>query len=139
MRPVRLVFVICALAATVPANAQVYRWVDDRGVVNYASKPPGDGRPRVRIDHLESRISVIPIAPRASSTPLPPGAALPQAQRTFPGMVDQATLGSLSPDVRARCIAERRVDCDSPTAATFDVVPSIAQTAPAGFGPWFVR
>ncbi len=138
MRPIRIAFVVCALAAAVPASAQVYRWVDDRGVVNYASKPPGDGRSAVRIDHQESRISVVPAA-RASSAPLPSTATLPRAQQAFPGMVDQTTLGALSPDVRLRCIAERRVDCDSPTAATFDVVPSIAQTAPAGFGPWFVR
>ena len=139
MRPIELGFVVCALAAAVPASAQVYRWVDDRGVINYASKPPGDGRAAVRVDRMESRISIIPTAPRGPRAPLPPAAALPPASASFPGFVDQATVGTLSPEWRARCIAERRVDCDSPSAATFDFAPSIAQNAPPTFGPWVVR
>jgi hypothetical protein len=140
MRPIELGFVLCAVAAAVPASAQVYRWVDDRGVVNYASKPPADGRPTLRIDQQESRVSIIPTAPRGPLTPAPSAVALPSAPSGFPGLVDQTTVGALSPELRTRCIAERRVNCDSPTAATFDVVPSIAQSAPpALFGPWVVR
>jgi hypothetical protein len=122
------------LAAAAPASAQVYRWVDDRGVVNYASAPPRDGRPAVRVDLQESRISVIPLAERAQPHP---AAALPAAARGFPSAVDQATLGGLQrvPDWRARCIAERRVDCDDPSPATFDYTPSLAQTAPPALGP----
>jgi hypothetical protein len=135
MRLIGLGFIACALATAVPASAQVYRWVDDRGVINYASKPP-DGRAAVRIDQQESRISVIPAAARASRAS--PAATLPPVSAGFPGPVDQATVGSLQPrypDWRSRCIAERRVDCDYPSAATFDVVPSLAQQAPSPFGP----
>ena len=138
MRPIELGFVVCALVAAVPASAQVYRWVDDGGVINYASRPPGDGRPAVRVDRQESRISIIPTAPRGPLTSLPPAAALPPAAPSFPGLVDQATIGALTPQSRARCIAERRVDCDNPTAATFDFAPAIAQNAPPAFGPWVV-
>jgi len=139
MRPIEWGFVVCALAAAVPASAQVYRWVDDRGVINYAAKPPGDGRPTVRVDRQESRISIIPTAPRGPRALLPPAAALPPAAPSFPGFVDQATVGALTPEWRARCIAERRVDCDNPSAATFDFAPSLAQNAPPAFGPWIVR
>jgi hypothetical protein len=139
MRPIELGFVVCALAAAVPASAQVYRWVDDRGVINYASKQPGDGRPVVRVDRLESRVSIIPTAPRGPRAPLPSAAALPPASPGFPGFVDETTVGALTPEWRARCIAERRVDCDRPTAATFDFAPSLAQNAPPAFGPWVVR
>jgi hypothetical protein len=31
---------LMALAAAVPAAAQTYKWVDERGVVNYGTKPP---------------------------------------------------------------------------------------------------
>lgn len=136
MRLIGLGFIVCALAAAVPASAQVYRWVDNRGVINYASTPPGDGRAAVRIDQLDSRVSIIPTAPRASRAS--PAPALPPASASFPGLVDQATVGSLQqryPDWRSRCIAERRVDCDYPSVATFDVVPSLAQQAPSVFGP----
>lgn len=137
-RPIELLFVVCAFAAAVPASAQVYRWVDDRGVVNYAAKPPGDGRTAVRIDMQDSRVSIIPAASRA---PLPPTAQLPPASPNFPGLVDQTTVGGLvlSPDARARCIAERRVDCDNPSAATFDIVPSLAQSAPQPYGSRVAR
>ena len=141
MRPlVSLLFVVCTtLAATAPAGAQVYRWVDDRGVVNYATKPPADGRAVMRIDLQESRISVIPAA-RSPRPPLPSTAQVPTASPSFPGLVDRTTVGALAanPDWRERCIAERRVDCDSPTAATFDVVPSLAQTGPP-YGSWIAR
>jgi hypothetical protein len=30
----------CALCATAPAHAQLYKWVDDSGVVNYGDWPP---------------------------------------------------------------------------------------------------
>lgn len=133
MRLIGMGFVVCALAAAVPASAQVYRWVDDRGVINYASKPPGDGRSTVRIDQQESRVSIIPTAPR---TPRGAVAALPPASSGFPGVVDQATVGGLQqryPDWRSRCIAERRVDCDYPSVATFDAVPSLAQQPPSVF------
>jgi hypothetical protein len=140
MRPIRLAVLLCALAAAAPASAQVYRWVDDRGIVNYAAKPPGDGRATVRLDLQESRISVIPTAPRAARA-LSPAAALPPASPSFPGVVDQVTIGGLQryPDWRTRCIAERRVDCDNPSLATFDYAPSIAPNAPPAFGPWVVR
>ena len=32
--------VLIALVATVPAVAQTYKWVDERGVTNYGTKPP---------------------------------------------------------------------------------------------------
>jgi Domain of unknown function (DUF4124) len=41
MRPAILFVVTCALYATAPtANAQLYKWVDDSGVVNYGDWPP---------------------------------------------------------------------------------------------------
>jgi hypothetical protein len=134
MRLIELGFAVCALAAAVPASAQVYRWVDDRGVVNYAAKPPADGRAALRLDLQEPRVSVIPIAKFRAT--VPPASQLPPVAPSYPGFVDQATVGAVPPrpDWRTRCIAERRVDCDSPTAATFDVVPSLAQSgAPT---PW---
>lgn len=141
MRPIEVGFVLCALAAALPASAQVYRWVDDRGVINYAAKPPGDGRPVVRLDLQESRVSVIPAAPRPSRSALTPTTALTPVTPGFPGTVDQTTVGALQsryPDWRSRCIAERRVDCDYPSVATFDVVPSLATTSPPPLGPFVV-
>src|SRR4029077_15353552 len=49
-----------ALAAVVfaatPACAQVYKWVDDRGVVNYSNEAPADRNPTV-LDPKSARVS----------------------------------------------------------------------------------
>jgi len=47
-----------AMLAAVPAPAQVYKWVDERGVVNYSNQPPvspGTGGPP---ELVEDRVSV---------------------------------------------------------------------------------
>lgn len=139
MRPILLSALAGALVLlALPAGAQIYRWVDERGVVNYASRPPADGVRAVRVDQAESRISVIPMAPRARD-PVPPlsSAVAPG----FPGAVDQATVATLASSMsaagrRERCFAERRVDCTNPTAATYDFALAYSP-APAtlGFAP----
>lgn len=41
--------VLIALVASAPAAAQTYKWVDERGVVTYGTKPPA-GKPAQRVD-----------------------------------------------------------------------------------------
>ena len=41
--------VLIALVASFPAAAQTYKWVDERGVVTYGTKPP-PGRPAQLVD-----------------------------------------------------------------------------------------
>ena len=41
--------VLIALIASAPAAAQTYKWVDERGVVTYGTKPP-PGKPAQRVD-----------------------------------------------------------------------------------------
>jgi hypothetical protein len=120
MRALQLGVLLCALVAALPASGQIYRWVDDRGVVNYSNKPPADVS-AVRIDRQESRLSIIPTAPRGIPTYAPtPARLLPSP--VFPSNVDRATVSALGGALewRERCFAERRVDCTNPTAATDD-------------------
>ena len=91
MRPIPLTFLILGLAVAWPANAQqIYRWVDDRGVVNYANQPPRTTNRAVRIETVDSRLS----APPAPRNP-PENAALPPlapVRAEFPSDVDVATM-----------------------------------------------
>ena len=51
----------CALPiflAAVPASAQVYKWVDERGVTNYSNQPPADPEAVKKLGLVEDRISV---------------------------------------------------------------------------------
>jgi len=121
MRPIAFGFLILGLAAALPVDAQIYRWVDDRGVVNYANQRPESTNRAIRIDTQDSRPSVIP----------PPGgrrenaAASPSAsvRAEFPSDVDRATMARADSALqwRERCFTERRVDCMNPTAATYDL------------------
>jgi hypothetical protein len=92
MRPIALSLLFCSLAAAVPASAQIYRWVDDRGVVNYANKPPAEASQAARIDTQESRVSVIPTAPHIKRAP---NAFVPSAPADFPSSVDRLTVAAL--------------------------------------------
>jgi hypothetical protein len=135
MRPTVLgLFLFCSLAIALPASAQIYRWVDDRGVVNYANKPPAQGTRATRIDTQESRVSVIPIAQPRSGVAAAALAATP-APAGFPGGTDRVTMDNLQAalDWRERCFAERRVDCTSPTAATYDFGASYSPIS--AYGP----
>ena len=143
MRPTVMGLLLCSLAFALPASAQsqIYRWVDDRGVVNYANKPPAQGTRVTRIDTQESRVSVIPVAPsvaRAGAGSSTSAMALTPAPTSFPSGIDRLTVDNLQAtlDWRERCFAERRVDCARPTAATHDFhssyAPISAFAPPAG-------
>jgi hypothetical protein len=114
-------------AVAAPAHAQVYRWVDDRGVVNYSSKSPSNANGVVQIDAYDTRLSIVHGATRparADGLRVPPTpAALTSSP---PGYVDRATLEAAGRTLvdRERCFAERRVDCANPTGATYDFGPA---------------
>lgn len=58
--------VIFPLLAGVPsaAVAQVYKWVDEKGVVNYGDKPPARGKPVQPLAENGGSVSVVPGIPR---------------------------------------------------------------------------
>ena len=55
---------LAGLAATLlafhagTAAAQVYKWVDERGQVNYSSQPPVDAKSAIQVAVVEDRVSV---------------------------------------------------------------------------------
>ena len=54
--------IVCALALAVPlaAQAEIYRWVDDRGVVNYSSTKPEGVKKVAQIAEDSGRVSTVP-------------------------------------------------------------------------------
>ena len=46
------------LAATPASAAQLYKWVDERGVVNYSNQPPKDAKSAEQVKHVDDRVSV---------------------------------------------------------------------------------
>ena len=61
IRAMRALLLVLATTAVVPAYAQTYKWVDERGVINYSNVPPPT-RP-VQALPIEERVSVVPRDP----------------------------------------------------------------------------
>jgi hypothetical protein len=63
MSPVTLVrasalAALLPLLAAAPAGAQLYKWVDERGVVNYSNQPPADAKGAKRVEQVKDNVSV---------------------------------------------------------------------------------
>lgn len=59
----RTLALLCGLAAALPgggATADMYRWVDAKGVVNYSNRPPPANVSVQRIAETEPAVSIIP-------------------------------------------------------------------------------
>ncbi len=54
----RLVAALLVLPAGTAAAAQLYKWVDERGVVNYSNQPPADPKSAKKVTDVEDRVSV---------------------------------------------------------------------------------
>jgi Domain of unknown function (DUF4124) len=97
--------------AGLPAQAQIFRWVDERGVVNYASAPPAG----VRATPVDTGGQPpVPSAPSAARSLLP---RLPLTVASAPpGDVDRATLNALGRALEARriYIGQRRMPSRDP-------------------------
>jgi hypothetical protein len=119
----RSVAAVVAILGAAPAWAQVYKWVDDKGVVNYSSRPPADRKSTLLDPTTVSVSTYTPVDP-ARQAKAPPSAnermlaeriaALErklEAERYARQSVDIAQARYL--EQRAdQCLRDRRVDCD---------------------------
>ena len=104
MRPVLLSVIVAAATAALPAGAQIYRWADERGAINYTSVPPGAGI--FRSPGWKQVIPVSGLCPRrrvsaarcCPALPPPPAARTKRAARH----VDRATIEALGLALAAR-------------------------------------
>jgi hypothetical protein len=54
----RLSIALFAILAATPGSAQLYKWVDERGVTNYSNQPPSDPKTAKNMRPVEDRLSV---------------------------------------------------------------------------------
>ena len=77
MRPALLLIITCVLCAAAPTtHAQLYKWVDDSGIVNYGDWPPSG----VKLEPVNHG-TLSSVADRAFGAPL---ARAPEASRSAP-------------------------------------------------------
>ena len=112
------------LLAAAPAWAQVYKWVDDKGVVNYSGEPPA-ARNSVLLDPNSVSVSTYTPDPtlkkRAKTTAGVNERALAERIASLERKLDAERYARLSlADAQSRvldqqyeqCLRDRRIDCD---------------------------
>ena len=124
MRTSFLVLFLCAASlSSLPARAQLYKWVDESGVTHYSDRAPK----AVDATLVPERISVYqpdPALVRAMSAPKPDRkvedrvAALERRlQQERRNREDTAAYAAAAQKAAFdQCVEERRVDCDQPGA-----------------------
>ena len=62
MRARAIIFAVLVSTAALPLAAQavLYKWVDENGVVNYGDKPPTGAAKTTKLDESDSSLSVVP-------------------------------------------------------------------------------
>lgn len=132
--------VILLGAGSGPAHAQIYKWVDETGKTHYSDTAPVGSK---KIDTVADRISVYAPDPALLARATAPAAtdtALSdrvdrlerqlhaEQQARAQQQAELAAYVQASQSVYERCVAERRVDCDTyggpmPYAGPIQVVP----------------
>jgi hypothetical protein len=115
-----LVSVLCLPA--IPVFAQVYKWVDEKGVVNYSNEAPAD-REAKQLDPKSSRVSIIASdeTQRQTATASVSDRVLVEkidrlerkldAER-YARSVSEAQAQTAADSWYQQCLRDRRVDCD---------------------------
>jgi hypothetical protein len=86
------VLTIAVLACSIPPApaAEVYRWIDERGVVNYSNEPPPKDAKAKDVRVVEDRLSVYTPEKKPENVPVPadkpraPASAAPPERRAAP-------------------------------------------------------
>lgn len=110
-----------ALLLAMQVSAEVFRWTDEHGVVNYGSRPPAGSNAKP-IDAENSRVSVVPAPAKPAAAAPSEQSALRERVRKLESQVEeerrlreqaQVAEGDRLARARADCEAQRRVNCES--------------------------
>jgi hypothetical protein len=70
---------IALLAIAAPAQAQLYKWVDKNGVLNYTDTPPADAKQNA-VERLSDRVSSYEVDPVTKAAAARPGPSFYELQ-----------------------------------------------------------
>jgi hypothetical protein len=129
----RLPLAVVLAALAIPASAQLYKWVDDKGVTNYGSTPPANARSVEKVD--ESRVTTVPgLKPeeREAAEKRQLEQKVDRLERDLEAQRRATTEAQAraqdDAQWRERCLADRRIDCDDPSRGRLEYDP--------GWGPY---
>jgi len=127
MKPRLLLYAaLLGFLLSVPGHAQVYKWVDARGVTNYSSEPPADARAKTKVKVVEDTLSVY-TPPRAVTQAI----EIARVQRADP-------LAAKVENLERQLEIERSVRQAAATAAAATQAAAAEAAASRGFeGTWY--
>lgn len=120
----RSALLAAAFATALPASAEMYKWVDDNGVVTYSNTPPTAKQPK-KVEAVPERVSVYtpdaelskamsPEAKRdAKISKLEKQLEAERRARQSTQQAPRATPTDRQSAAYERCVADRGVDCDA--------------------------
>jgi hypothetical protein len=132
-------YLACATALLPwPAAGEIYKWVDENGVVNYGESPPQNRQSKV-VDVERARLSVYTPAP-ASNAPADQRLSqqIDRLERELASKRSEADADAQRAAERElqrleRCRMDRRVDCDE--VVLEDYPPAVIYAPPAYWKP----
>ena len=122
--PCRAALFVAALLAALPATAEMYKWVDDNGVVTYSNTPPS-GKQSKQVEAVPDRVSVYsPDAElnKAMSSDARRDAKIAKLERQLeaerrarsaPAQASRPAPSERQSAAYERCVADRGVDCEA--------------------------
>jgi hypothetical protein len=145
MKPSLLVF---ALFFCTASHAEVYKWIDADGKVQYGDSPPKNANAKV----VSGGVTVVPaiVVPKAVATPPAQAATTPDDggrgsdarkadDKSGQSSVSASQAAAAQAEARAkaieRCKSDRRTDCESGTDAQPNAKPTVGFGAD-GFEMW---
>jgi hypothetical protein len=121
---IRLPATVFSLLLFGTAQAQIYKWTDEKGAVHYSSSPPAEGATANRRQIVEERVTSTSPSAQPSREPAPESnedlrkrvLALEQQLETERRSKDKTLVASDERAKREReeCERQRRIDCDRP-------------------------
>src|SRR4051794_7601547 len=125
----RVAAVLFLLTLAAPAFAETYKWVDERGVVNYSNAPPAGAAVKAKaktFQEVEDRLSSYETDPSLKSAAAYRGPSYYEQQAEREWLQRQRLMASSGAAAQAApCVAPYRGDCDDYSAGYYPYAPLV--------------
>ena len=123
---------LAAICAAAPACAELYKWVDERGVTNYSNEPPPVSAKTKKVDRVASTISVYtPDASFMQAVKAVREQSIKALSEPEPERSPVARIGPPQQSGYDQCLASGRVGCEDLYSTYYPVY-----TVGAAVLPW---
>ena len=128
---IRMLFMLAAVGASLPAAAELYRWVDERGVTNYSNEPPPAAATARKLSHVADKVSVYtPDENFMKAVKAMRERSLQALAEPDPPRNPVARIGSPPQSGYEQCLASGRLDCAELYRGYVPAYPLVVRASP---------